>query len=156
MQALVFPYLLGSASKTACCVGWQSARKQTLRLALPSGRVSDGSLRRKRQEAGEERLGVSRLRHWLGGRPGPMVKWVTKARRARAGSRTWWAGSRILQTTARWEAFFSQIFPSEFPCHYLGELWKFAVVHCITIICCKPSKDPMAPSGFCPWGWSLR
>ena len=38
----------------------------------------------------------------------------------------------MLQATARWEAFFSQIFPSESPCHYLGE---FAVMHFITIIC---------------------
>ena len=28
----------------------------------------------------------------------------------------------MLQATARWEAFFSQIFPSESPCHYLGEI----------------------------------
>ena len=28
----------------------------------------------------------------------------------------------MLQATARWEAFFSQIFPSELPCHYLGEI----------------------------------
>ena len=29
-------------------------------------------------------------------------------------------------------------------------------MHCITIICCKPSADLIAQSGFCPWAWSLR
>ena len=35
----------------------------------------------------------------------------------------------MLQATARWEAFFSQIFPSESPCHYLGEIRCYALYY---------------------------
>ena len=37
--------------------------------------------------------------------------------------------SIMLQATARWEAFFSQIFPSESPCHYLGEICCYALYY---------------------------
>ena len=30
------------------------------------------------------------------------------------------AAAKLREATARWEAFFSQIFPSESPCHYVG------------------------------------
>ena len=35
----------------------------------------------------------------------------------------------MLQATARWEAFFCQIFRSESPCHYLGEISRFALYY---------------------------
>ena len=57
----------------------------------------------------------------------------------------------MLQATARWEAFFSQTFPSESPCHYLGEMSCYAFYYnYLPSPAWRPSNDLIAPSGLCP------
>ena len=62
----------------------------------------------------------------------------------------------MLKETARWEAFFSQIFPSESLCHYVGNICCYALhYYLLPSPAWKPSEDLIAPSGLCPWVWSL-
>ena len=62
----------------------------------------------------------------------------------------------MLQATAGWEAVFSRICPSEYPCHYLGDVCCYALYYYhLPSRAWEPSEDLIAPSGLCLWGCYL-
>ena len=61
-----------------------------------------------------------------------------------------------LQSTAGWKAFFSWIFLSESPRHYLGKIRCYAFLYYyLPSPAWKPSEHPISPSVYCSWCWSV-